>query len=252
MDGKILRDVIRLVPDVAPLLTGRARFRLGVKANREGRDATKRENELRALLAKKLKAQWEAAARLQNEYDPAALGRELLDIFNEYLVDIILEQADVLAGEFEFGIDPTVFEPMAYEWAKEYSYELVQGINETTKQTISDAVARYIETEGATNQDLFDWLEPAFGEVRAEMIAITEVTRAYAEADTLYQNYLEAQGVQTVRVWLTSEDELVCPICGGLNGTEAGVDEWFEFDGWEYENPPAHVNCRCGVQTRLA
>jgi hypothetical protein len=46
-----------------------------------------------------------------------------------------------------------------------------------------------------------------------------------------------------VEIWLASQDELVCPICGPLHGKRRG-------QGWT-EPPPAHPNCRCAVGTEF-
>jgi len=45
-------------------------------------------------------------------------------------------------------------------------------------------------------------------------------------------------------MWGTAEDEVVCPICGGLNGQVVGLDQPFNLDGDEYDFP-AHPRCRC-------
>ena len=92
----------------------------------------------------------------------------------------------------------------------------------------------------------------AFGEQRAQMIAVTETTRAFAEGERqagleLKEKYPD---VPVVKTWMTNEDERVCPICGGLDGQEVAIDEAFEFEGVEYPEPPAHPNCRCWMSSR--
>jgi hypothetical protein len=84
------------------------------------------------------------------------------------------------------------------------------------------------------------------------MIAVTETTRAAAQATVEYQKYLGRAGITMIRVWNTDADEKVCPICTGeaygvnLNGMTE--DEWpAEVAG----GPPAHVNCRCDTSLRL-
>jgi hypothetical protein len=74
------------------------------------------------------------------------------------------------------------------------------------------------------------------------MIATTEVTRAYSEATNETKELVNQTGLQMHRVWHTSNDELVCDICGPLN--EKPESEWSSRfpDG-----PPAHVNCRCAT-----
>lgn len=83
---------------------------------------------------------------------------------------------------------------------------------------------------------------------RAETIARTETIRAASAG----QHELFLQGEQrglfnrsnVMRRWIVSGDERTCPICMGLNGQKAGLNENFP-GGYFY--PPAHVMCRCSV-----
>lgn len=169
----------------------------------------------------------------------------------------------------------------AQNWAKGYSYELVSGITKTTHDLLQDAVSNWIGN-GADLRGLRGELEPVFGRKRAEMIASTEVTRAFSHGS---HNIFRASGVVSHMQWLTSNDERVCPICGPLGGvqfTEKGakptgllqqwksgvgteIDGQFEhpggaggaaaFTGLQFGLPPAHPRCRCRiapVMSRLA
>lgn len=127
----------------------------------------------------------------------------------------------------------------ATQWAQTYTYELVRGINETTRQAISNAVTAYTQAPGMTIDEVAQLLEPTFGQVRANMIATTEITRAYGQAATITQAELLAQGVYSELQWVTYNDDRVCKICGPLHNA---IVTW----SLEYPNgPPAHVNCRC-------
>lgn len=145
------------------------------------------------------------------------------------------------------GFDPAAVNAAALDWARTYTYDLVTGLTETTRKTVSQAVAQFLETPGMTRGELEALLEPAFGPQRAEMIAITEVTRASSEATKQYQQYIAEAGLQMVRIWNTANDELVCPICGPLNGKPE--TEWIEEHP---SGPPAHVRCRCWTTLRVA
>ena len=76
-------------------------------------------------------------------------------------------------------------------------------------------------------------IEPLFGKGRAGRIAVTEVTRLYAEGNLAA--YASA-GVEEVE-WRTVNDAAVDPICEALDG-----QRWAVGTG---ESPPAHPNCRC-------
>jgi len=81
-----------------------------------------------------------------------------------------------------------------------------------------------------------------FGAERAEIIAITETTRAAVEGERGVIAELEQHGIRMYPVWMTRNDELVCPICAPRNGKP--IQPGNETNG---EYPPAHPRCRCGV-----
>ena len=84
-----------------------------------------------------------------------------------------------------------------------------------------------------------------YGEIRAQAIAVTETTRAYASGEmAAYQ----AEGY-TEWIWVAHKDELVCGICGPLAGKRVRIGQAFgEWRGEAITQPPAHPNCRCGVK----
>jgi len=135
--------------------------------------------------------------------------------------------------------DEAVIASAATAWAARYVGELVREITDHTMGLIRRAVANWIDTPGLTIGDLRRTLEPAFGEMRAQRIAVTETTRAFAEGQKLVQADLARGGLGLVREWRTSMDERVCLICGALEDRR-------ETDGWDgYDGPPSHPGCRC-------
>lgn len=83
---------------------------------------------------------------------------------------------------------------------------------------------------------------------RAALIAQTETAYAYNAG------YFESVGqqigtgalpAQTKKMWVTAEDERVCPQCGALNGEMVPFAENFS-SGVAY--PPAHPGCRCAFK----
>jgi len=139
--------------------------------------------------------------------------------------------------------DEAVIAGEVVDWAQRYTYDLVTGLNDNTQRLLQRVIPRFAETPGMTVGDLRDELTPAFGEARARTIATTEVTRAFAEGQRLVQQQLAQNGVNMERVWHTSADDRVCPICEPLNGKPE--KEWAGIDG-----PPAHPNCRCWTTLR--
>lgn len=136
------------------------------------------------------------------------------------------------------------------------------------------AMAEWIRN-GLPLRALIDALRPMFDGDRAEMVAVTEVTRAFARGNIIAWR---ESGVVTGMEWATANDERVCPICaplGGLivdeegvepvsierqleNGVRVGLDQPFvhpggpgaagNYAGQSYGHPPAHPRCRCWLR----
>jgi hypothetical protein len=114
----------------------------------------------------------------------AFLGR-LTRAVNALLELVIDDTREQLGG----GADWAGVNAEAAAWAREYVGELIVGITETTREAVRQAVQNWIET-GAELGDLEQTLAPVFGERRAQLIAATEVTRAYDEANELVRQRL--------------------------------------------------------------
>lgn len=140
--------------------------------------------------------------------------------------------------------DEAVIAADAVHWATNYAYELIRGINDNTRGVVREAVRAFTETPGMTIGELTQILEPAFGEMRAHRIAVTETTRAFTQGQRSIQRELQRGGLNLERVWRSSMDELVCPICGALEDKR-------ESAGWGGYEPPAHPNCRCWTELVL-
>lgn len=142
------------------------------------------------------------------------------------------------------GVDWGLVNRGATDWARRYAYELVRGINDTTREGLREGIGDYYE-RGLTLGQLRERLGRYFSPVRADTIATTEVTRASVEGERVVARELSGQGIQMVEVWQTNNDEIVCPVCGPRHG-KANGDGWTENDG-----PPAHPRCRCWVTHEL-
>ena len=157
------------------------------------------------------------------------------------LTSVALNQAETMLGEFEFlGVEWGLVNQAAADWARQYTFELVKGLTDTSKQTLQKLIAQFFE-QGMNQGELRDALAPIFGPLRAEIIARTEVTRAASEGEQLWAKQIAEQGIQMQPVWNTRMDELVCPICGP-KANKPIMDEQY---------PPAHPRCRCWVGYEL-
>jgi SPP1 gp7 family putative phage head morphogenesis protein len=157
-------------------------------------------------------------------------------------------QAGAQALHAAIAVDWTLANQDVARWARRYSSLLVGNINTTTWAALKDELA-----EWAMSQETYDQLVQRLTGVlndakRADLIASTEATRAYAQGNRImWQKTQDEYGVTIQRQWLTAADELVCPICGALAGAVADLDGSFAANGAEYDGPPAHPRCRCDV-----
>jgi SPP1 gp7 family putative phage head morphogenesis protein len=154
------------------------------------------------------------------------------------------------------GIDYTLINDRALDWARNYTYDLIGkrtgGIDATTREAVSNAIQRFVDTPGFTIGDAVDQLSSYFSDTRARMIATTEITRAYGHGNQIAAEKLKEDfpDVRVVKIWHTNNDDRVCDICGPLEGKEVEVNEDFDTG---IDNPPAHINCRCfsTMRTRI-
>lgn len=207
------------------------------------------EKALQKATAAELAIWWERTVediRQGRVVDYTAFAAALENAIDDVLVSIVTEQVLREAVTIGVDFDVALINSKAWEWARTAAYEKVKGLTETTRKGVQDAVAKFVKTPGMTNEELRAILEPTFGKVRAEMIGTTEVTNAFSQGTLAYQEMLQAAGLDMEAFWLTRNDELVCIICGPLNGKSE--DEWKV----DYPHgPAAHTRCRCGIGLRL-
>jgi len=158
---------------------------------------------------------------------------------------------NLFGDQIGIGFDPTLTNAEAAKWARKYTVNFIEGITRTTGQKLAEVIAMFIETPGMTIGDVMKLLP--FDEERALTGATTEVTRAYAEANQIsgLEMAKEYPDLEITKTWFTNNDDLVCPICGPLNGKEIPVEMAWNADGDPTSaadgiyTPPAHPRCRC-------
>lgn len=135
----------------------------------------------------------------------------------------------------------------AIDWADRHAAELIDGISETSREAINNAVAEYLET--GDWREYRDEILAAVGSAeRADLIARNESMVAVHMGQREAWRQATKAGLLSgteKRVWITVGDEKMCPICKGLNGKKAALGKSYRSGGEEYEGPPAHVSCRC-------
>ena len=146
------------------------------------------------------------------------------------------------------GVDWDLVNEDAANWARDHGGRLVKEISKTTRGRVGKEVANFYEQGqtigelGGSMTDFRDRLGNVFGPQRAEMIAITEVTRAAAEGERAIARELAKDGIIMVEIWETRNDGVVCSTCEPRQGKQQG-DGWTASDG-----PPGHPNCRCNIR----
>jgi SPP1 gp7 family putative phage head morphogenesis protein len=171
----------------------------------------------------------------------------LNNILSPFVLRILLagaqEGEEKLPPNMRALVSWDAFNEKAIQWLSKYQLTWVDGLNKTTRKQAVAAIDEWIRN-GEKLPALEARLTPIFGPERAGRIATTEVTRIYAEGNN---EAWKATGLVQGRRWNTGEDELVCPICGGLNWQVAPFGYPFIHPETRetYENPPAHPLCRC-------
>lgn len=148
-------------------------------------------------------------------------------------VEAGIAETVVSASALGIGIDATV-NAKATEWAGQYALDMAKGLTETTRELARAKIKQWITARGS-----FAELEQSLGQIiapqwRASLIAQTEITRAYAQANLQIAKELKVEKGLT---WATRQDERVCPFCSPNHGkltNKVGL-------------PPAHPRCRCGT-----
>jgi SPP1 gp7 family putative phage head morphogenesis protein len=171
--------------------------------------------------------------------------RKLRDPVERMLVDGVDLGVQTAVTQFEnvgYSFAYDLANVAARDWARQYAGELVDQIDDTTKNVVRESLARWIENKEPL-QKLIDDISPAFGPERAERIAATEVTRSYLEGS---KRTYEESGVVEEWEFRSSNDERTCGLCGPLHEERAPMGEgWVHPEDGETYEIPVHTNCRC-------
>jgi len=214
-----------------PDLTGRDDFEARI-AKLLGKAGAETRRELLALLGDPPQAEAltpEVWAAIEKRYTGALLPE---------LQGVYMAALEETAAQVGVGFAWDIANERAISWARQYSYELVRGINGTSQQWLTSAITDFYNAN-LSYDELIKRVATVFGPARAESIAVTEVTRAASAGAMEFQRELNEMGMTTVEVWQTARDDVTCPICAPLQSKKRG-------DGWD-SPPPAHPRCRCFV-----
>lgn len=154
------------------------------------------------------------------------------------------------AASIEFAFDES--NPRAQAWVKAHAGDLIDDISESIREDIRDLVEQAFDGDFDV-KDLASQIEDLIGdEARAETIARTETMRASNEGQLeAWDQAVDAgllTGVET-KEWITTPDDITCPICEPMDGLQAPLNGLFDLPGGEgqIDQPPAHPRCRCTI-----
>jgi len=178
-------------------------------------------------------------AALWAQLSKALLG-VLLPAIEAMMHEAVTHALDDLPISDTIDLDPIHAE--VADWAREHALELSEQIDETTKRRVRSEMANWVAT-GESPAELEARMRKIFeAPWRARMIAVTEVTRAFAYAT---ERAWQSSRVIVGKRWQTANDPKVCPICEPLHGVVRGLGK--SFPGG-YRNPgDTHPNCRCWI-----
>lgn len=176
------------------------------------------------------------------EDEANALYEEMLPLFLTALAAGMDGGTDALPSNIQALVNPNVFNQAAIDYTRQYRYTYIRDITETTRKQTQDAIVNWIQT-GQSLDVLEQSLAGVYGEARAANIAATEVTRAFAQGN---MTAWESTGFIRSGIWMTAQDERVCPICASHDGEHVGIGD---IDA----APPnsSHPGCRCWLQPEV-
>lgn len=89
---------------------------------------------------------------------------------------------------------------------------------------------------------------------RADRVARHEAWASMTMGKNIVWLYQQEMGIlpkDAMKMWITAEDERVCPVCAPLDQVQVPINEKFESESGSFWVPGVHVNCRCNIKIVL-
>lgn len=131
---------------------------------------------------------------------------------------------------------------MGSAWAHDFAEDMVEKLDETTTMQLWELIPLWYESYQPTEGLIMD-VRSIFADSRIQIMSVAALTTVIYEAARLLLTHVDEVDYL---IWRTKRDERVCPICRPLDGEVS--DEKGRF-GPDLLSPPAHIRCRCEVQT---
>lgn len=165
---------------------------------------------------------------------------ELVDQVNDRAVEMARDHAADLVGKR--WVDGELVDNPNAEYA----------IDDTTRDMLRATIADGLE-QNLGRDEIIDSIVDSYGfsEERAELIAVTEIARANSDAALMgYRAARDEAGVNSKKVWLTAEDDLVDEDVCVPNGDAGPIDLDDAFPSGD-DAPPGHPRCRCALSAAV-
>lgn len=204
--------------------------------------------ELAAVLSRiedELISAWEEGE--EEEEDWQGWQRLLTGALLILLLRAFIARVDELSEEIGVFLDPGQVSDWAFSWATTAAGQRAALLMSSTRRMM-DRIRQSLQS-GAINLDQARELTSrVFSEMRAEVIAITEITVASSAAASWFADQLSSGfGLSAGLYWATARDERVCEaVCVPLDGKDQSIWSSQFPDG-----PPAHARCRCQLVIRV-
>jgi hypothetical protein len=148
--------------------------------------------------------------------------------------DTAAEAAHTALDQLPVGVDWELVNQDVLSLAQQEAKRFADAAVSTSRTQTSQVIADWIST-GGTMPDLIDRVSRVWEGPRADVAAVTEVTRLYATGNAAAWKVSNVVDDATIK---TSNDDRVCLICGPLADTTVPLDGSL---------PPFHGGCRCWI-----
>lgn len=163
------------------------------------------------------------------------------------------EKPDLSEADSKVNISLNLPNFRAQEYAKKHAAEAVTQIDDTTRKEIARIIQNGVDT-GMSYGDIAKEINAKFKQFavpkpqkhianRGVLVAVTELGKAYCQANYDVGDMLQNSGVKMMKIWSTMEDDRVSDGC--RHNQDAG---WIELDKPFPSGdmmPPRFPGCRC-------
>jgi len=222
------------------------RVSISGKTDPDGKTKDAAEDEFAAFFGSQFELQLQEITDELNTREPELMPNSFWErwgaVFLAFLIpsftSMALQGAETQMRVLDIGVDWDFVTTQAANFSSTYAFSLVKDLNESARNHLQTSMTSFFQSPERDVDALISQIAQRFGPVRAENIAITEVTRGFERGKDIYIEELAKIGVKAEQLWHTRLDERVCTICEPNEGK-------FKSEGWTADGIPPHPRCRC-------